>query len=83
MDAYIIKHVYTSSTSSAPLYVLLNAIGGEIANMVPTLNLPCCCHLYDCDLRSVTKKSKHTLRLIFKEIISICQSDRITYLYMS
>ena len=79
MDAYIIN----MCTLPAPLYVLLNAIGGEIANMVPTLNLPCCCHLYDCDLRSVTKKSKHTLRLIFKEIVSICQSDRITYLYMS
>ena len=35
MNAYIMKHVYTSSTSTALHYVLLNAIGAEIANMVP------------------------------------------------
>ena len=34
MDAYITKHVYTFSTSSAPLCTL-NAIGAEMANMVP------------------------------------------------
>ena len=33
MDDYIMKHVYTSSTSSAH-YVLFNAAGAETANMV-------------------------------------------------
>ena len=33
--------MYTSSTSSAH-YVFFNAAGEETANMVPTLNAPCC-----------------------------------------
>ena len=53
MDAYIMNHVYTSSTSSVPC----NTTGGEIANIAPTLNSSCY-HFYNCDSTSVTKTSK-------------------------
>ena len=53
MDAYIMNHVYTSSTSFL-LHVICNTTGGEVAKIAPTLNSSCY-HFYDCDSTSVTK----------------------------
>ena len=32
------------------MYIFFNAAGAETANMVPTLNTPCCYHLYNSDV---------------------------------
>ena len=55
MDAYIMEHLYTTSTSSAQ-QCTIQYYWCEKANIVPSLTFSYSYHLYNC--RSLTKTSK-------------------------